>query len=150
VEYPVDDAPRHPWRLAVLTAAAGRHRAWLARSGLSPRSQRTYLQQAGGHLAWLDGRPGLAVALGAPGPAAGDASETARQEAADQAARRYHRHPAGSGTAPASVKLALAAIGSLRVRSDWRAACARPDVDDALRPTAGPVTRAAIVILRDL
>jgi hypothetical protein len=112
---PVDDAPLPPYRLAVLATAAARHRAWLADgSGLAARSQATYLQQAARYLAWLDGRPGLAAALAAPAAAGGTpAGEAARQAVADRAAARYHSHLASSGAAAASLKLALAAIGSL-------------------------------------
>jgi integrase/recombinase XerC len=119
----VDDAPAPPgYRLAALTAAAGLHRAWLARSGLAARSQRTYLQQAASYLAWLDVQPTLAASLdvpAAPGPwcpaiaEAAMAAMAARQKVANRAAGRYQRHLAGNGAAAASVKLALAAIGSL-------------------------------------
>jgi site-specific recombinase XerC len=119
----VDDAPAPPcYRLAALTAAAGLHRAWLARSGLAARSQRTYLQQAASYLAWLDVQPALAASLdvpAAPGPwcpaiaEAAMAAMAARQNVANRAAARYQRHLAGNGAAAASVKLALAAIGSL-------------------------------------
>ena len=115
----MDDAPAPGYRLGALTAAAERHRAWLARSGLAARSQRTYLQQSASYLAWLDGRPALAASLDvpfAPGPwcpATAEAAMAARQKVADRAAARYQRHLARNGAAAASVKLALAAIGSL-------------------------------------
>ena len=137
---PVDDAPLPPYRLAVLATAAARHRAWLAEgSALAARSQATYLQQAARYLAWLDGRPGLAAALAAPAAAGGTpAGEAARQAVADRAAARYHSHLAGSGAAAASLKLALAAIGSL-----YRAAGLRPPQVPgrvSLRPYGPPQT----------
>jgi integrase/recombinase XerC len=119
----VDNAPAPPgYRLGALTAAADLHRAWLARSGLAARSQRTYLQQAASYLAWLDEQPALAASLdvpAAPGPWCPATAEaaleaaTARQKVANRAAGRYQRRLASNGAAAASVKLALAAIGSL-------------------------------------
>ena len=136
----MDDAPLPPYRLAVLVTAAARHRAWLAGgSGLAARSQATYLQQAVRYLAWLDERPGLAAALTMPAAANGSsAGEAARQAVADRAAARYHSHLARSGAAPASLKLALAAIGSL-----YRATGLRPPQVPgrvSLRPYGRPQT----------
>jgi integrase/recombinase XerC len=137
---PVDNAPLPRYRLAVLVTAAARHRAWLAGgSGLAARSQATYLQQAARYLAWLDERPGLAAALTMPAAASGSsAGEAARQAVADRAAARYHSHLARSGAAPASLKLALAAIGSL-----YRTAGLRPPQVPgraSLRPYGRPQT----------
>lgn len=110
-----------------LAVAASRHAGWLSASELAPRTRRTYGQQVQWYLAWLDGRPRIAAGLG--GPAAGrwfaagrgvvtvrqlgDEETAARQRAADEAAGSYHRHLLDGGAAPASAKLAMAAVGSL-------------------------------------
>jgi site-specific recombinase XerD len=116
-----------PHRHRFLTGAGGRHRAWLADSGLSPRTCRTYTQQVSWYLGWLARHPGNATDLcgtpaarwyatgtaGLTAQALGETQLAARQRGADKAADAYHRHLLDRGAAPASIKLAMSAIGSL-------------------------------------
>jgi site-specific recombinase XerC len=143
------------YRHRFLAVADGRHDAWLAASALAPRTRRTYGQQVRWYLAWLDSQPRAAASLSGPAArrwftagngvviarALSDEESAARQRAADEAADLYHRHLLGSGAAPASVKLAMSAVGSLHAALGLRA----PVIPDRVttRPYARPRTLTA-------
>jgi integrase len=114
-----------------IAAAAARHDAWLAASGLADRTKATYRQQARGYLAWLLANPRYARWLTADRAAAVEDVDLA-QAAADRAARAWHRHLISTGTSPASIKLALAALRSLNAAHDLDP----PAIDG--RPTTRP------------
>jgi len=127
--------PSPAYRQRFLAVASDRHAARLAASDLAHRTCRTYGQQVRWYLAWLDSQPRIAASLSGPAArrwsAAGngvvtartltDEETAARQRAADEAADLYHRHLLGSGAAPASVKLAMSAVGSLYAALGLRA-----------------------------